>query len=534
MWGKVKKVKESEFLDGKNIIEVGLQSLFGKIKNSIEQLFTPEEITNYKLPKVIVIGNESSGKSSLLENITKLQIFPRDSKLCTKCPVHVIMSPDNKKSISLQFKNKTYNELTEKTIYPQVCEIMDNIGEDVILHDEITIKISDPSYQAFEFYDLPGIRAYPPNIAQITSDLTKKYLNDENCIVLCVVPCTITRLTSCQSIALISEMKVERKCILALTMADRLQEENVEDLLINRITKKSDEICKLKFYDIKSIINRTHKNTESLKKHDNTENKWFDDNIIKCIPEQMNKELQDTIVSSLGIENLLFSLNELYNQFIQKNWKPKILNQIKEKKDNILIQYKLLGEKNVNVEELNNYLKEYITEHCYKFLIDIVWNYYRELHKVFEVPSEFNYKNINQKINQMIQIVNNIKENTLNYLISLVSERMGTKDNYVLCRFTHVNKILQESIKETAESLSNCPSLQTIRICIYTSNSNINNKIYAILNSIIVEYVYVLCEQCFPKIEQYEECEEYAKERKKLENIIEKYDSHTLKISQLV
>ena len=33
------------------------------------------------LPKVIVIGAESSGKSSLLERITKCQLFPSNSKL---------------------------------------------------------------------------------------------------------------------------------------------------------------------------------------------------------------------------------------------------------------------------------------------------------------------------------------------------------------------------------------------------------------------------------------------------------------------
>ena len=40
-----------------------------------------------ELPKVIVIGGKSAGKSSLLENITKCSVFPRDRDLCTKRPV---------------------------------------------------------------------------------------------------------------------------------------------------------------------------------------------------------------------------------------------------------------------------------------------------------------------------------------------------------------------------------------------------------------------------------------------------------------
>lgn len=62
-----------------------------------------------------------------------------------------------------------------------------------------------------------------PETAKITTDLCRKYLNERNSIVLYVVPATTTRLTSCQSIALISEMGMEQNCILALTMADRLR-----------------------------------------------------------------------------------------------------------------------------------------------------------------------------------------------------------------------------------------------------------------------------------------------------------------------
>ena len=34
-----------------------------------------------------MVGSQSSGKSSLLENITKCEIFPRDHKQCTRAPI---------------------------------------------------------------------------------------------------------------------------------------------------------------------------------------------------------------------------------------------------------------------------------------------------------------------------------------------------------------------------------------------------------------------------------------------------------------
>jgi len=40
----------------------------------------------FPLPKVAVIGNQSSGKSSLIEAISQIKV-PRDDKRCTKCPM---------------------------------------------------------------------------------------------------------------------------------------------------------------------------------------------------------------------------------------------------------------------------------------------------------------------------------------------------------------------------------------------------------------------------------------------------------------
>ena len=119
MWKQQNKSTTiSEFYQGDNIFTQLNNSLFGQIKKIFEQdntynnyqlsslgvnmknlkdfLVLPSLGVNMKnlkdflvLPKVIVIGTESSGKSSLLERITKCQLFPRDGKICTMCPIKV-------------------------------------------------------------------------------------------------------------------------------------------------------------------------------------------------------------------------------------------------------------------------------------------------------------------------------------------------------------------------------------------------------------------------------------------------------------
>ena len=204
----------SDFYQGNNIFTQLNNSLFGQIKKEFEQ-----DKTNklYQLPKVIVIGAESSGKSSLLERITKCQLFPSDSKLCTKCPIKVKLQ-NGTASYSIQLPGDTIQQLeNKKDIYPIVQNYMNSLSNDIIYKDEIIINITDIDVPDFEFYDLPGIRTYPQNVADLSVNICKKYLSDKNSIVLCVVPCTTTRLTSCQSIALVKEAKMDHKTILALT-----------------------------------------------------------------------------------------------------------------------------------------------------------------------------------------------------------------------------------------------------------------------------------------------------------------------------
>ena len=127
------KTTISEFYQGDNIMSHLTNSLFGKIKKIYEQ-----DKTNklYQLPKVIVIGTESSGKSSLLERITKCQLFPRDDKLCTKCPIKVKLQ-NGKASYSVQLPNDTIQQLeNKKDIYPIVQNYMNSLSDDLAFADK--------------------------------------------------------------------------------------------------------------------------------------------------------------------------------------------------------------------------------------------------------------------------------------------------------------------------------------------------------------------------------------------------------------
>ena len=65
-----------------------------------------------KLPKIAVIGNQSAGKSSLIEAISQIKV-PRASGTCTRCPMEVILRRSDQEwhgKISLRFESR--DELT--------------------------------------------------------------------------------------------------------------------------------------------------------------------------------------------------------------------------------------------------------------------------------------------------------------------------------------------------------------------------------------------------------------------------------------
>lgn len=67
--------------------------------DKIDKLFACGVGEYVDLPQIVVVGDQSSGKSSVLEGITKLP-FPRDSGLCTRFATKIIFRRSARNSIT--------------------------------------------------------------------------------------------------------------------------------------------------------------------------------------------------------------------------------------------------------------------------------------------------------------------------------------------------------------------------------------------------------------------------------------------------
>lgn len=116
-------------------------SSFGQFNAYMRDIRAHLPSVDFKLPRVIVVGGKSAGKSSLLEMITKCPIFPRHSDFCTKMPIKLQLkrvSTTAHNSVTLTYQGKSTNlELTE--ILPEIDRIMQKVEH--VVAEPIVVEI---------------------------------------------------------------------------------------------------------------------------------------------------------------------------------------------------------------------------------------------------------------------------------------------------------------------------------------------------------------------------------------------------------
>ncbi|XP_075398388.1 interferon-induced GTP-binding protein Mx2 [Tenrec ecaudatus] len=152
------------------------------------------------LPAIAVIGDQSSGKSSVLEALSGVAL-PRGSGIVTRCPLVLKLRRqpcEAKWTGKISFGN-TQHQLHDPALVEQVIHKAQNMiaGQGVgISHELITLEITSPDVPDLTLIDLPGITRVavgnqPPDIEMQVKALIKKYIQRQQTINLVVVPCNV-------------------------------------------------------------------------------------------------------------------------------------------------------------------------------------------------------------------------------------------------------------------------------------------------------------------------------------------------------
>lgn len=383
-------------------------NFFEKMKNSKYKKFIDKiknlnlSMNEFKLPIIVNIGNESSGKSSLIRNMLKCDIFPIDKSICTKCPIKIELINSDIEEYIINFKDKNIKVSDKEQILIHTTSIMNSI--DNIIEDELYIKISNKYVINSTFYDLPGIREYPADIREKSKNVINKYINQSNTLIICVIPANTSRLTSNQALGMIIDAKKTNDCIIALTKVDLLHDEDKE-LFIDRISTNSDEVKNLNVKKIIGVISYKNKNCN--------ENIWFENNLLNNIDDINIKKI---IQNSITVENLLISVDEMFNNFISTNWKTNAINKTNIKIKQLENDYDKLG-KDITLNELFNFIKSNIDfKDLFSFSFNINLNNYltfnediKNLSNIYDIYKKYIIKSIISKIDNCFKIDNEFK-----------------------------------------------------------------------------------------------------------------------------
>ena len=206
------------------------------------------EILGLPLPKIVVVGDQSTGKSSLIEGISEIKV-PRHAGTCTRCPLEINLLENSEPNsewtckITLITKYHHDNELLERAtktrplgpwiaqdradkfhfatlasksqvenaLYRAQLAILD-VGNP---HDHyklgsslpkdsfkvkfspniIQLDISGPDLPNLSFYDLPGVInvsevAHEEYLVTLVKNLVTEYISTRDCINLLAIPMT--------------------------------------------------------------------------------------------------------------------------------------------------------------------------------------------------------------------------------------------------------------------------------------------------------------------------------------------------------
>ena len=167
-------------------------------------------ISHYvSLPQIIVCGDQSSGKSSVLEAISGVS-FPVKSSLCTRFPTELVLRKNSQVGVRVSIVPHQSRSEAEQQSLGSFCEQLDgfdglaNLIENsktamgisthgkAFSNDLLRVEVSGPDRPHLTIVDLPGLihsetRQQSAADVQLVQDVVQSYMKEPRSVILAVV-----------------------------------------------------------------------------------------------------------------------------------------------------------------------------------------------------------------------------------------------------------------------------------------------------------------------------------------------------------
>jgi GTPase SAR1 family protein len=236
-----------------------------KMREFIDSLHADGIDEYISLPEIAVMGDTSSGKSSLLSALSGI-LLPANHQLTTRCPTRMRMEQASQRRASVSVV--WHSTSAYKSAYPvkhlseekEGASFLSRLTEEIeraqqtiittskseVARDIIEVDFFGPDLYNLTLTDLPGIvrvagRGESESIIEDIDLLIKEYLENPRCVILAVVPANVDFHNS-SIMAYVKEYDpATRRTIPVITkpdLVDRGAEGGVRDLLLGLKTDK--------------------------------------------------------------------------------------------------------------------------------------------------------------------------------------------------------------------------------------------------------------------------------------------------------
>ncbi|KAL0933208.1 dynamin family protein [Colletotrichum truncatum] len=330
------------------------------------------------LPQLVVVGDQSSGKSSVLESLTGYY-FPRSVGLCTRHATEIVCRREQETSIVVtvhpvdatperEERAKSFKQVLKDLKGEEFANVLKKASEVMGLQsaantssgaafskDILRVEICGPEEEHLTIIDVPGIFENPQEGVTTAQDvalvkaMVKEYIKDSRTIILAVIPCNVDVATQ-TILTYAAEADPDGKRTLGVLTKPDLVSENATKMAVMDLVRGKRRDIQLGYYVVK---NRSADDTSSNKEERDLQEEEF---FGKDPWSKLDK-------SRLGISALRKRLRELLMDRTKSEF-PKVKRDIIAKIHEAKGRLQALGEPRSNADEQRAFLGKIVSRYC--------------------------------------------------------------------------------------------------------------------------------------------------------------------------
>jgi GTPase SAR1 family protein len=351
------------------------------------------------LPQLVVCGDQSAGKSSVLEALTEIP-FPRNDELCTRFPTEIIMRRATMESLTIKVIPDDERPSVEKesiqafgetiTDFAELPSIMDKamavmgIGathsqSSAFARDVLSVEIEGPSRPQLTLVDLPGLiqnetKGVTRADVELVREITDRYISQPRTICLAVVSAT-NDYANQPILTKVRKVDPEGERTLGIiTKPDRVPAGSGSESAYISLARNEDIFFKLGWHVVK---NRSFEEGDSsFAERNASESSFFRLSNFSCLPK-----------GNVGIDSLRERLSKLLFEHVKQEL-PKLHSDLTKALNDSRQQLDILGNRRSSPADCREFLMQ-LSLHFHKVCSAAVQGRYEGIYFKYDSATSF-------------------------------------------------------------------------------------------------------------------------------------------------